>query len=367
MSASDDWVFSLLMSLGRMLPDVHCVVCRASDRAGPLAALSGGFDVGSRGDRGGRDDEYRHASVLHRPAALLGHREFCPDRGHRGLGQRFCACLRLGVHARGGFPGTRLGAVIYLPRRCGEIGDPRANELRHACVMRVGCLAAAMFASGMGGLAGGEVPDKPPACWPQFRGPNACGVALDTTHPAGRIRAGKCDLDDAVAAGPFLALHLGRPHLPDRFRSRIAAPGDPVPDACRWQDPVAANRAGRSDRKSPSPQYAGQRHAGDGRTASLRLLRFLWPDLLRFCRPRSVATAASCAADALRFRKFADRRRRIRRAQCRVPAETCVTGHRPPHRTDCLAARVLALPAGLCHARDLEPRREPQKWSCTAR
>jgi outer membrane protein assembly factor BamB len=42
--------------------------------------------------------------------------------------------------------------------------------------MRTGYLAAAMFASGMVGLDGGEVPSKPSACWPQFRGPNACGA-----------------------------------------------------------------------------------------------------------------------------------------------------------------------------------------------
>ncbi len=46
-------------------------------------------------------------------------------------------------------------------------------------MMRVACWAAALIVWGMPALVGGEVPDKRPGCWPQFRGPNACGVALD--------------------------------------------------------------------------------------------------------------------------------------------------------------------------------------------
>ncbi|MCU0874448.1 MAG: PQQ-binding-like beta-propeller repeat protein [Pirellulaceae bacterium] len=45
--------------------------------------------------------------------------------------------------------------------------------------MRVLCSAATLFVSGMVGLAGADEASNPSACWPQFRGPNACGVTLD--------------------------------------------------------------------------------------------------------------------------------------------------------------------------------------------
>src|SRR5262249_6309105 len=89
------------------------------------------------------------------------------------------------------------------------------------------------------------------AKWPQFRGPNASGIAESGRAPVRVWTIEPLAVEAISAGGPFLTGGLERSRIPDRVRARREEIGADLRLGRDGRDSVAASRARNRDRRDP--------------------------------------------------------------------------------------------------------------------